>query len=121
LREALAIGCPIIGGDTETVREFITHGENGVLTPFLEPKSLARSALGLLEDKKLARTLQENARAYAQRRLAMSDYMAAYCTLIARLTGENPGLSATTPAGKSPRRNAAPRATRSRTLADAAD
>jgi glycosyltransferase involved in cell wall biosynthesis len=90
LREALAIGCPVIGGDTETVREFITHGENGLLTPTLEPHTLARTILGLLEDKALTRSLRANARAYAERRLAMADYLASYCRLIERLTGENP-------------------------------
>src|SRR6202012_178021 len=90
LREALAIGCPVIGGDTETVREFITHGENGLLTPTLEPHTLARTVLGLLEDKALTRSLRANARAYAERRLAMADYLASYCRLIERLTGENP-------------------------------
>ena len=43
MREAMAIGCPVIGGDTEPVREFITHGENGLLTPFLKPKTLAHT------------------------------------------------------------------------------
>ncbi len=89
LREALAIGCPVIGGDTETVREFITHGENGLLTPFLEPRTLARAILGLIEDKGLTRKLRANARAYAERRLAMADYLASYCALIGRLNGEN--------------------------------
>jgi len=90
LREALAIGCPVIGGDTETVREFITHGENGLLAPTLDPQALARTILGLLEDKPLTRKLRANARAYAEKRLAMSDYLASYCDLIGRLTGENP-------------------------------
>jgi glycosyltransferase involved in cell wall biosynthesis len=90
LREALAIGCPVIGGDTETVREFITHGENGLLTPTLDPHALARTILGLIEDKPLTRKLRTNARAYAEKRLAMADYLASYCDLIGRLTGENP-------------------------------
>ena len=90
LREALGIGCPIIGGDTETVREFITHGENGLLTPSLEPGTLARAILGLLEDKSLSRKLRANARGYAERRLAMKDYLDSYCHLIGRLAGENP-------------------------------
>jgi glycosyltransferase involved in cell wall biosynthesis len=94
LREALAIGCPVIGGDTETVREFITHGENGLLTPTLEPRTLARAILGLLEDKALTRKLRTNARAYAERHLAMADYLSSYCGLIGRLTGENPAPSA---------------------------
>jgi glycosyltransferase involved in cell wall biosynthesis len=90
MREAMAIGCAVIGGDTEPVREFITHGENGLLTPFLEPRTLAHAILGLLEDKGLTRTLRENARAYAERRLAMADYLDQYCRVIGRLTGENP-------------------------------
>ncbi|HET6308079.1 MAG TPA: glycosyltransferase, partial [Rhodopila sp.] len=90
LREALGTGCPVIGGDSETVREFITHGENGLLTPTLDSQALARTVLGLLEDKALTRTLRGNARAYAERHLAMADYLRAYCDLIGRLTGENP-------------------------------
>jgi glycosyltransferase involved in cell wall biosynthesis len=93
LREALAIGCPVIGGDTQTVREFITHGENGLLAPTLDPRGLADTILGLLEDKHLSGTLRANARAYAERRLAMEDYLASYCALIERLTGENPAPS----------------------------
>ena len=39
MREAMAIGCAVVGGDTEPVREFITHRKNGLrLTPFLQPK-----------------------------------------------------------------------------------
>ena len=94
LREAFAIGCPVIGGDTQTVREFITHGENGLLAPTLEPRTIARTVLNLLEDKPLTRKLRENARAYAVRRLAMADYLASYCRLIGRLTGENPAEAA---------------------------
>jgi glycosyltransferase involved in cell wall biosynthesis len=94
LREALAIGCPVIGGDTETVREFITHGENGLLTPTLDPHALASTILGLIEDKPLTRKLRTNARAYAEKHLAMADYLASYCDLIGRLTGENPAPSA---------------------------
>jgi glycosyltransferase involved in cell wall biosynthesis len=90
MREAMAIGCAVVGGDTEPVSEFITHGDNGLLTPFLEPRTLARTILRVLEDKSLNRTLRENARAYAERRLAMANYLAHYCRLIERLTGENP-------------------------------
>jgi glycosyltransferase involved in cell wall biosynthesis len=91
MREAMAIGCAVIGGDTQPVREFITHGRNGLLTPFLEPQTLARAVLGLLEDKTLNRNLRGNARAYAEQHLAMADYLDHYCQVIARLAGENPG------------------------------
>jgi glycosyltransferase involved in cell wall biosynthesis len=121
LREALAIGCPVIGGDTETVREFITHGDNGLLTPFLEPKTLTRVILGLLEDKNLTLGLRENARAYAERRLAMPDYINAYCGLIARLTGQHLDSLAESPAPALARRKAGSRISRSSSMADAAD
>ena len=94
LREALACGCPVIGGDTETVREFITDGENGLLTPTLDSAALGRSILALLEDKALTRKLRGNARTYAEQHLSMQDYLASYCNLIGRLTGENPAPSA---------------------------
>jgi glycosyltransferase involved in cell wall biosynthesis len=90
LRESFAIGCAVVGSDTQPVREFITHGENGLLVPFHEPQALARAVLGLLEDKHLTRKLRANARAYAEKRLAMSDYLRAYDRVIERLTGENP-------------------------------
>ena len=90
LREALAAGCAIVGSDTAPVREFITHEKNGILVPFLEPKSIADGVLRLLEDKALARKLRTEARAYAERRLAMADYIAEYGKTIERLTGENP-------------------------------
>ena len=99
LREALAIGCPIVGSDTEPVREFITHGENGLLTPFLDPKAIAASVLSLLEDKSVTRSLRSAARAYAERRLSMTDYLTAYDATIERLTGENPAAS---PGAESP-------------------
>jgi glycosyltransferase involved in cell wall biosynthesis len=90
MREAMAIGCPVVGGDTAPVSEFITHGKNGLLTPFLQPGRLARTVLGLLEDQPLTQALRENARAYAERRLAMDDYLDRYCQVIERMTGENP-------------------------------
>jgi glycosyltransferase involved in cell wall biosynthesis len=97
LREALAIGCPVVGADTQPVREFVTHGENGLLTPCLEPKTLANTIIGLLENAPLSQTLRANAQTYAERRLAMPDYLHAYCNLIGRLTGENPMPAASGP------------------------
>jgi glycosyltransferase involved in cell wall biosynthesis len=87
LREALAAGCVVIGSDTPTVREFVTHDQNGLLVSFFNPKGLADSVLRVLEDAPLARRLRENARHYAEKNLAMADYLAAYEALIKRLTG----------------------------------
>jgi hypothetical protein len=76
------------------VREFITHGKNGLLVPFLKPQALARSVLNLLDDKALTRNLRADARAYAEKTLGMEAYLASYNQLIERLTGENPTKAA---------------------------
>jgi glycosyltransferase involved in cell wall biosynthesis len=86
LREALASGCVVIGSDTPTVSEFVTHEQNGLLVPFFDPKGLADTVLRVLEDASLARRLREGARGYAEQNLAMGDYIAAYEALIGKLT-----------------------------------
>jgi glycosyltransferase involved in cell wall biosynthesis len=99
LREALASGCAVVGSDTAPVAEFITDGENGVLTPFLDSARLARRVLDLLEDSALRRRIRAGARRFAERRLAMADYLAGCEALIARMTGRNvPARAASRPA-----------------------
>jgi glycosyltransferase involved in cell wall biosynthesis len=87
LREALATGCVVIGSETPTVSEFVTHDDNGLLVSFFDPKGMADTILKVLEDAPLARKLRENARRYAEKNLAMKDYLAAYDALIARIIG----------------------------------
>ena len=87
LREALAIGCAIVGSDSQPVREFIMHGENGLLASFFDPPALAKAAVELIEDSELNRRLRQNARRYAEARLSMVDYLKNYEALIERMTG----------------------------------
>jgi glycosyltransferase involved in cell wall biosynthesis len=87
LREALAAGCAIVGSDTEPVREFITHGRNGLLTSFFDPQGLADSVMRVLEDKTLDRKIRAGARRYAERHLSMDDYLAAFTRKIETVTG----------------------------------
>ena len=82
LREAIATGCALVGSDTPTVREFITHNRTGLLTPFHDPRGVAESVLRLLEDTKLANRLRANARKWAEAHLAMPTYLKAYEKLI---------------------------------------
>jgi len=86
LRESLAAGCVVIGSDTPPVREFIENGRNGVLTPFFDPKGLARRIQQVLEDAALSRRLREGARKYAERHLVLGDTLKGYESLIGRLT-----------------------------------
>jgi glycosyltransferase involved in cell wall biosynthesis len=87
LREALATGCFVVGSDTQPVREFMTHEENGLLASFFDPKGLADAILRGIEDTSLARRLRENARKFAEKNLAMQDYLTEFEALIAKLTG----------------------------------
>jgi glycosyltransferase involved in cell wall biosynthesis len=87
LRESLAIGCAVIGSDTTPVREFITHGRNGLLTSFFDPRGLADAVLEVVENKTLDQKLRTGARRYAERHLAMNDYLALFAHKIETLTG----------------------------------
>ncbi len=87
LREALASGCAVVASDTEPVREFVTHGRNGMLVPFFDTAALARQIVEMIEDKALSRRIRAGARRYAQAHLAMDDYLAAYEALIHKMTG----------------------------------
>ncbi len=87
LREALAMGCAVVGSDTEPVREFITHEQNGLLANFFEPAGLAAKVVTVLEDAGLARSLRAAARTYAERNLSLTNYLAGYDALIRELTG----------------------------------
>ncbi|HEX7389973.1 MAG TPA: glycosyltransferase [Acidiphilium sp.] len=88
LREALAIGAPVIGSDTETVTEFIEHGKTGLVCPTLDPAALARATLDLLGNKALAARLSAGARDYAVRELDLKNYLLAFRAEIERITGK---------------------------------
>ena len=109
LREALAMGCAVIGGDTDPVREFVTHGENGLIAPFFDPPGIASTVLEVIENKALDQKLRAGARRYAERHLAMDDYLKAFCHRIEQLTGGSL-QSALSPAARS--KNPAPKRSR---------
>jgi glycosyltransferase involved in cell wall biosynthesis len=88
LREALACGCAVVGGDVEPVREFITHQSNGLLTPCLDHEKLADTILSVLETPKLARKLRTGARRYAEAHLDMRQHIEAFEKRIKELTGK---------------------------------
>ena len=88
LREALAAGCAVVGADVASVREFVTHGRNGLITPCLDPAKLSETVLGLLESPKLSEKLRAGARRYAEKHLDMKLHLAAYGKKIHRLTGQ---------------------------------
>ena len=58
----LLAGCAIVGSDTEPVREFITHGEDGLLVPFFDGEGLVDSVTRLLENPQRRAELGQRAR-----------------------------------------------------------
>jgi len=82
LREALATGCAVVASDTPPVQEFVTHGETGLLTPFLDHTALSLRIQEVLEDTETAARLRAGARAFAEQRLRMQDHLASYTRLI---------------------------------------
>jgi glycosyltransferase involved in cell wall biosynthesis len=53
LLEGLACGCFPVAGDLESIREWITNDENGLLAEAADPQSLAEAILEALENKGL--------------------------------------------------------------------
>jgi glycosyltransferase involved in cell wall biosynthesis len=53
LLEGMASGCFPVAGDLESIREWITDGENGLLTDSTDPHRLAESILRALKSKDL--------------------------------------------------------------------
>lgn len=53
LLEAMACGCFPVAGNIESVREWITDGENGLLCDPTDKESVARAILRALEDREL--------------------------------------------------------------------
>jgi len=53
LLEGIACGCFPIAGDLESIREWITPGENGLLFDSNDPRSIAEALIAALENKNL--------------------------------------------------------------------
>jgi glycosyltransferase involved in cell wall biosynthesis len=50
LLEGMACGCFPVAGDLESIREWITDGENGLLTDATDPQKLANSIISALKN-----------------------------------------------------------------------
>ncbi|GBR49689.1 glycosyl transferase [Acetobacter pomorum] len=82
LREAMAIGCAIVGSATAPVQEFLTDQETAILVPFTEPDKIASGVLELLRNKPLATRLRRAVREKAEHTLCIKAYLAEYENLI---------------------------------------
>ncbi|KMQ96001.1 glycosyl transferase [Lasius niger] len=82
LREAMAIGCPLVASDTAPVKEFLTESVHARLVPFLEPKEIAEKVIELLEDREQAHRLGLAVRREAETRMEMNLCLTLYQELI---------------------------------------
>ena len=90
LREAMACGCAIVASDTAPVQEFIKHSETGMLTPFHDPKALAKSVLQVLEGGPEIKRMRAAARTFAETNLRMDVYLKNFEALIGRIIKNHP-------------------------------
>lgn len=65
LIEAMSAGCAVVAGDTEPVREAVTHGESGILVDYFDVPGVAASIASLLADAAMRTELGARARAVA--------------------------------------------------------
>lgn len=61
LFEALSAGLPVLAADAPGLRDFVTDGDNGVLSPGGNPKRIREGMERLLDDETLRRRLADNA------------------------------------------------------------
>ena len=59
--EAMSLGLPVIGSNTEPVREVINDGSNGVLTDFFDENELAENVERLVSNKEFSEHVGKNA------------------------------------------------------------
>lgn len=62
LLEAMSLGAMVIGSDTAPVREVISHGKNGLLVDFFNPKEIAKTVCEVLNSPQKYKDLRINAR-----------------------------------------------------------
>jgi hypothetical protein len=79
----------------------VQHEVTGLITPTLDPHALAETVLRALSEPKLTAKLRANARAYAEKKLGMPDYIARYRAHIETVTGKSMTPPKPLPAAKS--------------------
>jgi glycosyltransferase involved in cell wall biosynthesis len=90
LLEAMACGCFPVAGDLESIREWITHGENGLLVDLSDPQTLAQAILRGLQDSSLRY-------AAAQKNVQLISERAEYTAVMHKAESFYLHLSATSP------------------------
>lgn len=69
---AMSCGAALLASDTSPVREFVRHGENGLLAPFGDVDALTARALEVLDDPQAFRPLGDAARRTVEERASLA-------------------------------------------------
>jgi glycosyltransferase involved in cell wall biosynthesis len=83
--EALSTGCVLVGSDTAPVREFVAHGENGLLADFFDPEAIAAQISYALAGGHAIDRLRRNARQTIVDRWSAEGAVARHTALVAKL------------------------------------
>jgi glycosyltransferase involved in cell wall biosynthesis len=68
--DSMAAGCVVLASDIEPVREFINHGDTGLLVSANDPESWQRLARAVLNDPGSFRPMGDRAAAFVRANLA---------------------------------------------------
>ncbi|MCG3134994.1 MAG: D-inositol-3-phosphate glycosyltransferase [Planctomycetes bacterium] len=88
---AMACGAVVLASDTAPVRDFVAHGENGLLAPFFDPDAFAAQALRVLDAPEAFRPLGEAARRTILDRASLDVCHARLRALLERVAGRSAG------------------------------
>jgi glycosyltransferase involved in cell wall biosynthesis len=89
IKEAIAVGTPVVASNVAGIPELLDHGRGGVLVPPRDVDALAGAIARLLRDGPLRDGLATHARAYAERMFDLRRTGAALATLL-RATRRGP-------------------------------
>lgn len=86
--ESMATSCAVIGSDTAPVREFIRHGENGLLANFFDPADIAARIEEALNNGPEIEVMRANARRTIEERWSADLALTRHGELLARVLAQ---------------------------------
>jgi glycosyltransferase involved in cell wall biosynthesis len=85
---ALSCKCVVLASDTAPVKEFITHGENGLLNDFFGVEGFTKQALEVLEDPAAYRPLGAKGRKLIEKSYSLDKTFPKLWTLFEQVTAQ---------------------------------
>ncbi len=86
--EAMSIGLPVIGSNTEPVLEVIENEKNGIITDFFDENELAKNVERVINDGEFRRHIGENAKITIEQRYSLKKCLPKQIALINLLSSQ---------------------------------